>query len=167
MATQAGRTKALKSAPVTKTLKAAPSPSKTAPGTAKVSPARETVHLSRPAAQAYENPLRAGLALEKVPEPCLIVIFGATGDLTSRKILPAIYNLRRSGLLPAETSVVGFARRPLTDADWRKDMREQVSANSRVKVEDGLWKDFEEGIFYQPGQFADRSAFRELAERLE
>jgi glucose-6-phosphate 1-dehydrogenase len=154
LATETGRTR-------TKTLKT------TAPGTTKASPARETVHLNRPAAQAYENPLRAGLALEKVPEPCLIVIFGATGDLTSRKILPAIYNLRRSGLLPAETSVVGFARRPLTDVEWRKDMREQVSANSRVKVEDGLWNDFEEGIFYQPGQFADRSAFRELAERLE
>ena len=102
-----------------------------------------------------------------MPEPCLIVVFGATGDLTSRKILPAVYNLRRAGLLPAETSVVGFSRRPLTDEDFRKQMRVSVEANSRIKVETGLWNDFAEGIFYQPGQFDDRAAYRELAERLE
>jgi len=142
---------------------------RTATGTTKTAPSRDTVHVYRPTPteQTSENPLRAGLALERVPEPCLIVVFGATGDLTSRKILPAIYNLRRAGLLPAETGVVGFARRPLTDVEWRTQMRESVQANSRVKVEDGLWDDFAEGIFYQAGQFADRSAFRELAERLE
>ena len=140
---------------------------RTAPGTARPTHPHETVHLKRRSEQVYENPLRAGLSLERVPEPCLIVVFGATGDLTSRKILPAVYNLRRAGLLPAETSVVGFSRRPLTDPEFRKMMRESVEANSRVKVEDGLWDDFAEAIFYQPGQFADRAAFRDLAERLE
>jgi glucose-6-phosphate 1-dehydrogenase len=140
---------------------------KTAPGTTKAQSASDAGHLHRATDQTKENPLRAGLAIEKVPEPCLIVVFGATGDLTHRKILPAIYNLRRAGLLPGETSVVGFARRPLTDDDWRKEMRESVEANSRVKVEEGIWKDFADGIFYQPGQFADRSSYRELAERLE
>ena len=48
--------------------------------------------------------------------PCVLVVFGATGDLTSRKILPAVYNLRRSGLLPAETTVLGFSRRPLRES---------------------------------------------------
>ena len=128
---------------------------------------RETVHVYRPPEQAVDNPLRSGLALEKVPEPCLIVVFGATGDLTSRKILPAVYNLRRSGLLPAETAVVGFSRRALSDDDFRSLMRESVTTNSRVKVEDGLWQDFAEGIFYQQGDFGDRAAYRELAERLE
>ena len=61
----------------------------------------------------------------------------ATGDPTSRKILPAVYNLRRSGSLPAETAVIGFSRRPLSDDDFRSMMRESVTANSRVKVEDG------------------------------
>ena len=81
---------------------------------------------------SIENPLRAGLAIEKVPEPCLIVVFGATGDLTSRKILPAIYNLRRAGLLPAETSVVGFSRRPLTDEDFRKRDARRRSRRTRA-----------------------------------
>jgi len=75
---------------------------RTAPGTTKAASSRDSVHvIHKPEQQQHENPLRAGLALEKVPEPSLIVIFGATGDLTSRKILPAIYNLRRAGLLPA------------------------------------------------------------------
>jgi glucose-6-phosphate 1-dehydrogenase len=142
-------------------------PPKTALGTTKSVPAREAVHGHRAEEEAHPNPLRSGLSLEKVPDPCLIVVFGATGDLTSRKILPAIYNLRRAGLLPAETSVVGFSRRPWSDDEFRKEMRKSVEENSRVKVEDGLWNDFAEGIFYQPGQFADRAAFRELAERLE
>jgi glucose-6-phosphate 1-dehydrogenase len=144
------------------------SKARTAPGTSKATtqPAA-TVHLSRREEAPDENPLRSGLLLERVPEPCAIVIFGATGDLTSRKILPAIYNLRRAGLLPAETSVVGFSRRPLSDAEFRNMTREALDAHSRVKPEEGLWHDFAEGVFYEPGDFANRSAYRDLVERLE
>ena len=67
---------------------------------------------------ADANPLRVGTRLERVPDPSLVVIFGATGDLSHRKILPAFYNLRRAGLLPSETSIVGYARRPYSDADF-------------------------------------------------
>ncbi|MEX2547030.1 MAG: glucose-6-phosphate dehydrogenase, partial [Chloroflexota bacterium] len=125
------------------------------------------MHLARKEEERDENPLRAGLLLEKVPDPCSIVVFGATGDLTSRKILPAIYNVRRAGLLPAETTVVGFSRRALSDEDFRKVARESLDEHSRVKPEEGLWHDFAEGIFYEPGQFSERSAYRNLAERLE
>ena len=142
---------------------------RTATGTTKAprTPTQATVHLHRKDEERDENPLRTGLMLERVPEPCSIVVFGATGDLTSRKILPAIYNLRRAGLLPAETTVVGFSRRQLTDEDFRKITRQSLDEHSRVKVEEGLWHDFAEGIFYEPGQFAERSAYRDLAERLE
>jgi glucose-6-phosphate 1-dehydrogenase len=132
-------------------------------GDARVS---QAMHVYRPPEQPT-NPLREGLRLERVPEPCTIVVFGATGDLTSRKILPAVYNLRRAGLLPPETSVVGFARRPLSDDEFRANMRRAVEEYSRVPVEDALWDDFADGIFYQPGQFADRQAYRDLATRLE
>jgi glucose-6-phosphate 1-dehydrogenase len=111
--------------------------------------------------------LREGLLLERVPDPCVIVVFGATGDLTARKILPAVYNLRRAGLLPSETTVLGFARRPLSDDDFRQRMREAVEQHSRVPVEEGLWSDFAAGIHYQQGEFGDRTAFRDLAQRLE
>ena len=80
-------------------------PATTAPGTTKAESLQEQVHVYRKAEIEHPNPLRQGLRLEKVPPPCVITIFGATGDLTHRKILPAIYNLRRAGLLPAETSV--------------------------------------------------------------
>ena len=136
-------------------------------GTARPAEPQESVGVYHTPEQTIVNPLREGLPLERVPEPCLLVIFGATGDLTARKILPAVYNLRRAGLLPAETSIVGFARRPLDDESFRALMREAVERHSRVTIEDGLWSDFAEGIFYQQGDFGDRTCFRDLAERLE
>ena len=142
---------------------------RTAVGTAKTETPAEAVHVMRrhESNQQLHNPLRLGTALERVPEPCVLIVFGATGDLTSRKILPAIYNLRRSGLLPAETTVLGFSRRPLSDDDFRKLMAESCANFSRVKVEPGLWQDFAAGVFYQQGDFADKSAYKDLAERLE
>ncbi len=142
---------------------------RTKPGTTDAQQSPEAVHLVRRGVEPNVgyNPLRMGTALERVPEPCVLVVFGATGDLTSRKILPAIYNLRRAGLLPAETTILGFSRRPLSDDDFRKMMAESCAAFSRVKVEPGLWRDFAEGVFYQQGDFADKAAYRDLAERLE
>ena len=118
-------------------------------------------------ARPQVNPLRAGLRLEKVPEPACVVVFGSTGDLTRRKILPALYNLRRAGLLPAETTVVGFARRPYTDEEFRADLREAVTEHSRVPIQDAIWDDFAAGIFYQEGEFHDADSYRRLGQRLE
>ncbi|HTS14020.1 MAG TPA: hypothetical protein VMH24_00005, partial [Candidatus Sulfotelmatobacter sp.] len=98
---------------------------------------RATAPGSRPA-----NPLRAGLKLEKVPDPAAVVIFGGTGDLSHRKILPALYNLTRAGLLPAEATVVSFARRPYSDDAYRTEMGQAVAEFSRVPVEQALWHDF-------------------------
>jgi len=140
---------------------------RTAIGTTKPDRPSRSVPAHRPPDDTLHNPLRLGTALERVPEPSVLVVFGATGDLTSRKIVPAIYNLRRSGLLPAETTVLGFSRRPLSDDDFRALMSESCANFSRVKVEPGLWHDFAEGVFYQQGDFSDRAAYRDLAERLE
>ena len=74
------------------------------------------------------------------PLPCTLVIFGATGDLASRKLLPAIYNLAWEGLLHPDTSVVGFARRDWGDEGFRRDMREGVEEHSRRKpVDEAVW----------------------------
>ena len=62
-----------------------------------------------------ENPLRAGMRLEKVAPPCTIVIFGASGDLTKRKLVPALFRLTQEGLMPAEFAIIGVARQPLDD----------------------------------------------------
>ena len=130
--------------------------------------ARRAATLTRPAGpRPATNPLRAGLRLERVPEPACVVVFGATGDLTHRKILPALYNLRRVGLLPAETTIVGFARRPYTDEQFRAELKESVAQYSRVPIQDAIWDDFAAGIFYQQGEFHDQDAYRQLSQRLD
>src|SRR5664279_4644399 len=69
------------------------------------------------------NPLRQGLRLERVPDPCAFVLFGATGDLAHRKVVPALYQLWRTNLLPAEFSLVAVARRPYTDETFAAEVR--------------------------------------------
>src|SRR5690242_19480090 len=73
-----------------------------------------------------ENPLREGIRLERTPDPCVMVIFGASGDLTRRKLMPALYNLWRERLLPAGFSVVGFSRTDMNDQQFRDSMKEAV-----------------------------------------
>ena len=132
-----------------------------APGT------RHVMHRDALSDAAEANPLRAGTRLERVPDPSLVVIFGATGDLSHRKILPAFYNLRRAGLLPSETSIVGYARRPYSDADFTSEMRASVTEHSRNPVEAALWHDFARQIHYQQGDFKDPAAYTRLAARLD
>jgi glucose-6-phosphate 1-dehydrogenase len=116
---------------------------------------------------ALDNPLRAGLRLGRTPEPCTMVIFGATGDLTSRKLVPALYNLARERRLPGGFSVVGFARRDWSDEFFRETLLEGVNANSRSgAAEPSLWASFAEGLFYHRSSFDDPSGYQGLAERL-
>jgi glucose-6-phosphate 1-dehydrogenase len=129
--------------------------------------ARHMLHRDAADEAALANPLRMGTRLERVPDPCLVVIFGATGDLAHRKIFPAFYNLRRAGLLPLETSIVGFSRRPYTDEAFVKEMHEAVRTHSHNPVEQALWDDFAQMIHYQQGDFDDPSSYRRLAERLD
>ncbi len=125
------------------------------------------VHGEAVDAASAANPLRIGTRLERIPDPCQVVIFGATGDLAHRKILPALYNLRRAGLLPPESGVVAFARRPYSDDEYRREMRASVEQHSRNPLEPALWDDFAAGIHYQQGDFADPASYKALAERLE
>ena len=78
------------------------------------------------------NPLREGLATRAVPQACTVVIFGATGDLTMRKLIPALYNIAADGELPPALTVVGFARRPKTDEEFRKE-QEEATGNFRAR----------------------------------
>lgn len=96
-----------------------------------------------------------------------MVIFGASGDLTSRKLVPALYNLARERRLPGGFSVVGFARRDWTDEYFRDLLRQAVNANSRSgEVDPELWASFAQGIQYHRGTFDDPTAYERLAERL-
>src|SRR5437764_3990133 len=94
------------------------------------------------------NPLREGLSTRAVPQACAIVIFGATGDLTHRKLIPALYNLAADGELPPAVAVVGFARRPKTDEQFRSELGETTRQFSRQEVSDDIWKTFAQSLFY-------------------
>lgn len=113
------------------------------------------------------NPLREGLSNRPMPAPCAVVIFGATGDLTHRKLLPALYNLAADGALPPAVSVVGFARRDKTDEVFRKEIEEAVQKFSRQKVSPDLWSSFGSSIFYHRSEFDNLEGYETLKKRLD
>jgi glucose-6-phosphate 1-dehydrogenase len=95
------------------------------------------------------NPLRAGLRLARMPEPSAMVIFGGTGDLTSRKLMPALYDLARQRLLPPAFAVVGVGRGAMTDAEYRAQLRAAVNEHGRSRpVDEDVWRSFAERLFY-------------------
>lgn len=114
------------------------------------------------------NPLREGLKLERMAEPCTMIICGATGDLTDRKLAPALYNTLLGGFLPPEFTVVGFARRELSDEDFRDHLLESINTYSRNRpAKDAIWESFARGIEYHRGGLDDPAAYVELAKRLD
>ena len=114
------------------------------------------------------NPLREGLDQERVPEASCLVIFGASGDLTQRKLVPALYSLAHDGLLPSGQTIVGLARANMTDDEFRKSMREACDQHARTRpVDETIWESFARGLFYVPGEFADPGAYERLRTRLE
>ncbi len=111
----------------------------------------------------FRNPLEETARAGKVAEPCILVIFGATGDLTGRKLLPALYNLAREGQLPPHFACVGFARREKTHEQFRAEMQAAVNQFSRVKpVDKELWEAFSEQIFYHRSEFDHDEGYETL-----
>ncbi len=113
-----------------------------------------------------ENPLRVGLQQERLPEPQIIVIFGASGDLTQRKLIPALYKLRRERRIPPETTVVGVARREWSDDYFREKMREGIEQFSDGIGQEELWKDFSQGLFYCAGDIDNPESYAKLKQLL-
>src|SRR5437763_10020605 len=90
-----------------------------------------------------DNPLRQGIRLEKTAEPCVVVIFGASGDLTKRKLVPPLYRLVQQRLLPAEFGIIGVARSALTHDAFRRKMKDSIVQFSEAKgVDDTVWQSF-------------------------
>jgi glucose-6-phosphate 1-dehydrogenase len=103
----------------------------------------------------------------KPAEPCSIVIFGASGDLTSRKLIPALYHVFKEGQMPPEFRVIGFARREKTDESWRQELRAALDQFSRTKpVDDKVWSEFSKNIFYCQGDLTDAAAYKKLDQML-
>ncbi|MCX6911210.1 MAG: glucose-6-phosphate dehydrogenase, partial [Verrucomicrobia bacterium] len=116
----------------------------------------------------HANPLREAMPRAAAPEPCVVVLFGATGDLTSRKLVPALYNLAREGMLPAGFSILGFARRPKTDEQFRAEMLDAINKYSRLKPAlPEVWKHFGQAIGYHVAHLDDPAAYASLKRRLD
>ena len=118
--------------------------------------------------EAPVNPLREGLGRERTAAPTVMVIFGASGDLTRKKLMPALYNLALEGLLPAEFAVVGMARRPLTNAEFRAQMKAAVNQYSRTgKAHQEIWEGFAQRISYVSGNFDAPGSFGSLKKEID
>jgi len=115
-----------------------------------------------------ENPLKEGIRIERAAEPCAMVIFGAHGDLTKRKLIPALYALYIDGFLPREFCVVGMSRTKMSHEDFRKKMKESMQQfASDIALEPQKWERFESCLYYLPGHFDKEHGLDELATLLD
>jgi glucose-6-phosphate 1-dehydrogenase len=112
------------------------------------------------------NPIHEDLAARPPAEPCTIVIFGASGDLTHRKLIPALYNLAAGGELPAGTRIIGFARRDLTDEAFRDGLAAANRTVSRTGHDERAWDQFIGSVQYHASSFTDDAGYHDLTEKL-
>ena len=117
------------------------------------------LHLSYSAIQYLSfypmNPFREDLVARSLAEPCTVVIFGATGDLTHRKLIPRFYNLAVDGELPTGVKIIGFARREKSDAEFRAGLAEINRKVSRSGHDERVWNPFIETRPYHQSEFTD------------
>ena len=109
-----------------------------------------------------DNPFREGLDLRRVAEPSTMVVFGVTGDLSRRKLLPSLYVMQQQGVLPAGFSLVGFGRRPWRDEEFRTYVRDTLAESLGHSPESDTWSGFEQALFFAPGEFDDPGAYEGL-----
>ena len=115
------------------------------------------------------NPLRdpQDRRLPRIAGPCGMVLFGVTGDLSRKKVMPAIYDLANRGLLPPGFSLVGFARRDWADQDFAQIVHDSVREHARTEFREEVWQQLAEGFRFVPGDFADDAAFDHLRRTIE
>jgi glucose-6-phosphate 1-dehydrogenase len=115
------------------------------------------------------NPLISGTGSTLLPQPCALVIFGAAGDLSWRKLMPAVYNLNVDGVLPSNFAIVGFGLGAEGDPDeWiRARAREGIEKFSRQPLDEAHWAAFSRALFYVQGSFSDLRAYQQLKQKLE
>jgi glucose-6-phosphate 1-dehydrogenase len=116
--------------------------------------------------QADANPLLEGLSLRRTPDPCALVIFGASGDLTHKKLMPALYALMFRRLLPPRFAIVGVARSEGDDDAFREDMKQAVQKYARDEFRQDVWDALATSMHYIATDFADEGGENKLAELL-
>ena len=117
----------------------------------------------------YTNPLRdpQDRRLPRIAGPSGMVLFGVTGDLSRKKVMPAIYDLANRGLLPPGFSLIGFARRDWADQDFAQIVHDAVKEHARTPFREEVWKQLSEGFRFVPGNFDDDQAFEQLRRTVE
>ncbi len=115
------------------------------------------------------NPLRdpRDKRLPRIAGPCSLIIFGVTGDLARKKLMPAVYDLANRGLLPPGFSLVGFARREWATQDFGKQVRDAVRENARTPFREATWRQLAQGFRFVPGDFEDDHAFDTLEKTIK
>jgi glucose-6-phosphate 1-dehydrogenase len=115
------------------------------------------------------NPLRdpQDKRLPRIAGPCSVVIFGVTGDLARKKLMPAVYDLANRGLLPPGFSLVGFARRDYTNQDFAQIVHDSVKEHARTPFREEVWQQLAEGFRFVPGDLTDDAAFERLRETVD
>ncbi|MBV9092266.1 MAG: glucose-6-phosphate dehydrogenase [Streptosporangiaceae bacterium] len=131
-----------------------------------IAPANPGVITGRAEEARQGNPLRdpRDRRIPRVAGPCVLVIFGVTGDLARKKLMPAVYDLANRGLLPPGFSLVGFARRDWEHEDFTQVTYQAVKEHARTPFRDTVWQQLSEGVRFVPGEFDDDAAFDRLAE---
>ncbi len=110
-----------------------------------------------------DHPLAEPARSARIMDPCIAVIFGASGDLTGRKLAPALYNLGKDGMLPANFATVGFARRDKTHEQFREEIKTDISEYSRIKpLDETFWNNFEQKLFYHKSEFDNDEGYKAL-----
>jgi glucose-6-phosphate 1-dehydrogenase len=103
----------------------------------------------------------------RVADPCIMVIFGAAGDLTRRKLVPALYNLARAELLSREFAILGVAHNPMSDEDFRKKMSQEIEEYAGSDINQDIWEWFDRRLYYMTGDFSDKNIYAKLKAELE
>ncbi|HET7571734.1 MAG TPA: glucose-6-phosphate dehydrogenase [Gaiellaceae bacterium] len=116
--------------------------------------------------EVSENPLAEGLALRRTPDPCALVVFGASGDLAHRKLMPALYALALRRLLPPRIAIVGVARTAGDDDSYRADMEQAVRTHARDEFRQDVWDELAGSLHYLATDFADQGGEDRLHELL-
>ena len=113
------------------------------------------------------HPFLNGLSKHRGSPPTVVVIFGASGDLTARKLVPAIFNLGVDNLLPGDFHLIGFGRKPMKDTKFREAMDQAIGEFSRRPMDAEIWDRVRQNTIYHTGGYDSAEAFSELAKKID
>lgn len=114
----------------------------------------------------HTNSVNTNKAIDRKTPPTIIVIFGASGDLTARKLVPAIFNLSKDELLPKRCFLVGYGRSEMTDENFKHDIKNALNNHSRRNIEDSIWNNMKDNLFFHAGAYDDLNSFVQLEKKI-